>query len=468
MDKKKIYGLVLAAGIFVGGNLFLLLKENSKAGRETFVSEWTAVGKGDIVKTFPTEGVVMPEQEFSIYYNPNEGPISEMFVEEGDWVTPDTPLFSYGTDRFMEEEQRIEARIERIGREIASVETKIKDLDSISAAGEVNNPSIEETDDGIQVSVDVQMEAAAIIDSETAKAVVEAEAELEQKEAELEEAEAELDRLLDKKEQASVVSEVEGEIIAVNDRGDNPLIRIASPSISVSGLLDEKQRQEAEEQMEVRLYSSLHNEKYTGSILKIHGYPKKAPSLSEEAEYPFVVALDSQGVEEAAAETEEKKEPPSDGGNGNMENQGEDAAGDDGGDQDSADGMNGELVEQDVEWLPGNKVDMNVIVDRADDVLVVEQKRTLRADKKRFVYVLTDSGTVERRNIKVGLAFKGRQEVREGLEPKNLIVTDPTTIDVSSIPFVTPLKATTIQKKQIKKLSKKQTAKYLLMGFIEG
>ncbi len=438
MDKKVVYGIVGAAVLFTGLNTYLLMKDDSKAERVAYIPEWSVVAEGTVEKTFPSKGVVRPSEEFNVFYDTDEGPLAEILVEAGDRVEPGTELFTYGTERISGQEEQIVAEINRLNGEIDGVESQIESLESISveSSGE-NDVRVERNEEDVQVDVDVHVDLSGIAESDVEIAIAEAEADKEKLEAELSALEAEHNRLMDKKSNASVASDVAGEVTDINKDGENPVITIASTALEVQGILTEEQMKQAEVGQEVHLHSVLHGTDYEGTIGKIHSYPDKRPSLEEEAEYPFIVQFntDIEGDEEGEGVE----------------------------DAESADSQS----DTDERLLPGAKLSMEVVVGRSENVPFIKESSAFSPGKERAVYQLTDKGIVKRKKIETGLTFKGKQEVKKGLEKNDLIVTDPDDVAAGGISFITPLQNKSLETKEMKDLSKKQMAKYVLMGFFE-
>ena len=434
MDKKAVYGIAGAAVLFIGLNTYLLMKEDSKAERVAYIPEWSVVAEGTVEETFPSKGVVRPLEEFHVFYDADEGPLAEILVEVGDRVEQGTELFTYGTERISEQEEQIVAEINRLNGEIGGVDSQIESLESISVAssGE-NDVQVERNEEDIQVDVDVYVDLSAMAESDVESAIAQAEAEKEKLEAELAALETEHNRLLDKKSNVAVASDVEGEVIDINKDGENPFITIASSSMEVQGVLTEEQMKQAEVEQEVHLHSVLHGTDYEGAIEKIHSYPEKAPSLENDAAYPFVVRF-TELEEDAEGEVTESTESRPD---------------------------------NEEKLLPGAKLSMDVVVGRSENVPVIERDSAFASGKGQAVYQLTEKGIVERQKIETGLSFKGKQEVKKGLEKNDVIVTDPDHVAAGGISFITPLQNRSPETKEIKSLSKKQMAKYVLMGFFE-
>ncbi|MGM9926111.1 MAG: efflux RND transporter periplasmic adaptor subunit [Bacillus sp. (in: firmicutes)] len=413
MDKWKKYLIFGLAVAFVGVNLFLLLKEDSKAGRVNYIDQWVKVQKDDVTETFQTKGVVQPEQEHEIYYHEEQGNVSAFSVKEGDVVSAGSALFVYDAQELEDEKAEVEAEIAQTQGELDSIKIQIAELKKLTVPSSSSQSASASGND--QVKVDVQVDVTHGVETDVDKAILEAEAEEEKLEAKLVKQEKQLSRISDKISQTTVTSDVDGQVIHINKDMKNPIITIASTALAVEGSLTEQQMSKAAVQQKVEMYSSLHDKKYEGVIQKIVSYPKEKPSISKEVEYPFYASL----------------------------------------------------AEGDTELLPGSKLSMKVVVDEAIDVPVVAGKSTFKKGKKVYVYQLTDKGTVKKTAITPGLKFSGKQEVVQGIEVGQLIAAMPKEITANQAAFITPMKSTKVQTYNLKTLTKKQMAKYVLMGIFE-
>ena len=410
LKKWKYVSIAVVIIAFISANLYLLFKEDSKAERIAYINEWRVVKKGDITKTFDTKGVTKTEQEYYVYYDENRGALSSLLVQEGDTVSEGTALFTYGTLQLDDERAELESNIMQLENEIASIENQLSELKGIV----VSMPSNSVSTDSAEVNVEVNVDVSPIAENDVEIAIVETEAELRKLEAKLLNYEEQLARLDGKQNDLTVRSAFEGQVIAVKANSANPIVTIASPVLEVKGVLTEKQMKKIAEEQTVTMYSSLHKKTYTGTVKSINAYPQEAVSVDEETTYSFIVQFDE---------------------------------------------LNEEL-------LVGTKVDMTVVVGEVMDVPVVSSESTFKSGKKTNVYQLSSKGTVETKTISKGLSFEGIYEVKEGLETGDIIVKDPSSVNVVGAGYITPMKKTTIQKQALKQMSKRQIAKYTLLGML--
>lgn len=413
MNKWKITIISILTVAFIGVNLFLLLKESSKAERVSYIHDWTRVQLDDVAETFQTKGVVKPEKQQGVYYDEKQGPISSILVKEGDTISNGTALFTYSSKALEDEKSNLEDEMDQVQGEIDSVNDELDELKKLDtpSPSTSNSSSGGSKDVKVQVNVDVTNGVKADVE----KAIIAAESEVSKLEAKLAKYESRLKRVSEQISATTVNSEVEGKVIAINENMKNPIITVASNTLKVEGELTEKQMKKAAIDNQVKMYSTLHKQKYEGAIQQIVPFPNGTPSVDKETKYPFFTTIN----------------------------------------------------DVDEQLLPGAKLSMKVIVNEVQNVPVVPTKSTIKKDKKTYIYRLTEKGTVSKTKITPGLSFAGDQEVVKGIQEGHLVTMDPKQIKANNTAFITPMTTTTIQKYNLKKLSKKQIAKYLLMGIFE-
>ena len=69
MKKWKIISLSAVSGLLIAGNLYLIGKEDSKIERTLYVENWTKAKLGDVSRTFQTQGMVVPYEEYPAYFD---------------------------------------------------------------------------------------------------------------------------------------------------------------------------------------------------------------------------------------------------------------------------------------------------------------------------------------------------------------------------------------------------------------
>lgn len=438
MKKKGYYIVAAIAILFIGVNLYLLFKEDSKAERTVYVNEWSRVEGGDVIQTFETEGVALPDSEQYVYFDGQQGNMASFYVEEGDVITAGTPLFSYDTKELEEQKAAVEIETERLQDELKSIGLKISELKKIDNKAPSRNNNAQNSE--VTVVVDIS----AIVKSNIEESIVVAEAEERKLEAELTAAKKKLAQLNERIGNATVYSEADGQVIRINEELTAPVITIASDNLVIEGILSEQQMKDVNVGQKVKLYSALHKQSYSAVISKINQYPKEAPSIGSEPIYSFMATLEEETAEDDL-ESEEIEEVS----------------------EDSSEQLDEKEIEEDNLFI-GSNLEMNVIVEEAIAVPIISSDSAFSASGKKYVYKLTANGVIERQEIKVGLTFEGDSEVKSGLIFNDVIATNPKAIPRNNAHFILPMQTVGIQTEELRKMKKKQYAKYILMGLLEN
>ncbi|MCM3668719.1 hypothetical protein M3181_06860 [Mesobacillus maritimus] len=192
-------------------------------------------------------------------------------------------------------------------------------------------------------------------------------------------------------------------------------------------------------------------------------------------------------VESVGGTAEDETEAGSAGGNGNIAKKVESASGtaNQENEAESADGIdtnpepdelledpevpvNTEVAAADTEndsspgLVHGSHVDITIVLDEAIGAVTVADKQI---EKGSYLYVLTRTGKIERRQVKMGLAVGGRVEVKEGLEPGETVLENPNQVARVDEPFITRLDFLRLDLKLLKEEPVMDWVKLLWVGF---
>ncbi|KMY55569.1 hypothetical protein AC623_17810 [Bacillus sp. FJAT-27231] len=405
--KKSVW--LTASVLIVAGNLYLTLKEDSKADRSQWLSEWKQSAKDDVVETFQTTGVITPADEYPIYFDKNEGTFLRFLVEKGQKVGAGTPLFEYSSSRLEQEIEELKAEKTQTEKQIQLIDGQIAKLNSI--LDEIEKEADDETDNKKEkdsaAKVTVEKD---IIDQETEK--LKLQEEISKYDTLISQAES-------KKSNLVVRSEREGIVKTLNSRLDNPIITIRSPEAAVQGVFNEQQMNKVNEGLMIHASVDPLPVTFHGEISSIEKFPEQEPSVKRKSLYPFTAQLDKSTMEEAANQL-----------------------------------------------LPGMKANVTVVTKEALQAVTVPASALIKDGKKSYVLVLNAKGQIEKRDIKKGLLVDGIQEIKSGLKPGEKVVAHPEKLLTDHGGFVTPLDYTAVQKQQLQQMSKTERLKLLLMGIL--
>lgn len=387
--------------LFIGINLFLIQKDNSKIGRSQYVKKWTTASKDDIVHSLTASGVWKSSEETYFYFDDRSGAFQQFFVKKGDSVEADTPLFKYTAHNIELEKEKLETEKNELQGKVYSLEAHIGKLEAYKSS--VERGSSGNRDD----------EEASIF--ETAHRI---EQEIYNKELEAEFLQKEIGRIQQQMDSLStnlsdltVLSQSDGIVKDIRHDLQNPILTIMSPTLSVYGTLSEKEVQQVEEGM--KAYISQSSGKVVGTISSVQAFPVDEPDADEESKYPFQIMLE----------------------------------GDD-----------------DRDTISGTHTKVEIVTKEALDAVIAPQKSIRKEKDIQFVWLLKANGRVEKRVLVTGLKNNGKVEIQNGLEPGEKILLEPMGIHQDNSTFFTPLDFKHLRKADFDKTTKRQKVKYLLAG----
>jgi HlyD family secretion protein len=409
MNKKTT--ILLSAGIlFVSGNLYLALRDDSQAVRSSYINNWAKIGKETLTETLHAAGVVTPEEEHHVYYDNNSRDFKSFLVKEGDEVDAGTPLYEYATDNIDEELSKLEVEKSQLAMEAKLLDEQIQQLlylQSVSASAPDNSTTVSgdgtasaSSNDLISVSIEKE-----IYDKQLEKSRVIAEID-------------KYDDMIDSydgNDQFDISSEVTGSVKKINYELKNPIVTIISDIPKVEGTFTEKDLKNVQEGMDVYVKSDLVKGTIGGTLTKIAKHPESEPSVKKESQFPFEI----------------------------------------------------ELELEDEEIVHGTHVDVAVITNQVINAAAVRDRSVEKGKKNSYIYVLNEAGKVEKRKINKGLQIGGKTEVKKGAKPGELVVSKPEKVQKADNPFFSKLKSGTLSKKTFKEEGKRNIFKGIMVGFFK-
>lgn len=400
--KERTIIIAVLCACFIAGNLFLLFKKDSKIEKTQWVDQWARVKTGNLAKTLNTAGVITPQDEYPIYFDPSLGTFNKFLVEKGDKVSPGTPLFQYSPSEIEDERAKWMAEKEQSEREIQLVTEEVQKLENIQSSLK-NSRSEDQTPSDAEITVKNQ-----ILDQQT---------EIGKLQEEVKKYDSLIRQLDEKKQQLTVKSPYGGYVEKINDDLNNPIVTIRSLKPAVLGVLNEKQREKVKEGLKVKVSVDTKKKQYTGKIIKVDSYPQDDPSVNKESYYPFKAQLSN---------AKDSNEP----------------------------------------LLPGSKANITITTKESLSALVVPSSSVYKDQKKDYVLVLNNNGIVEKREISKGIHVGQKQEIVRGVKPGEAILPHPREIQKANSPFVTPLKFSDTNKKAIQNVRKKEMLTYFMLGVL--
>lgn len=402
--KKWPYLLALAI-IFIGINLFLLEKKDSKVSQLHFVPKWDMVKKESLVQSFSSNGVVIPSETHHVYIDKEAG-FNQFLVKEGDVVETGTPLFEYSTSTIEKQQKLLDAEIERLEKEIESIDASIQNLEAMLSSAETDEKASENKDDQIQVvpktaSYSIKLE---INDKELTK---------EKLEQRIDQYNDQKSGYNDEASNLTIVSDTAGIVKKVAYDLNNPVITIVSSQPIIQGYLSEQQQSKVKSGMQTLTTTHLIKGKMKGVIEKVGTTPKNDPDVDKQSVYPYEIALD-------------KPNP---------------------------------------KLQVGYHVKSNIITKEIKDAKVIQKNSVVHQKNKEFIWSL-DHGQVKKKEIQKGLQVDKNQQIKDGANIGDLYITNPHQIKKPG-EFITSLKITKIDKQAIKTVGLKSSVKYILIGLLQ-
>lgn len=409
--KKQVW--LAASAAVIAGNLYLIFKEDSRAMRTEWLTDWDRAATGDIVKSFSAEGVIVPSDEYPIYFDSRKGALEQIFVHEGDPVGPGTSLFQYASEDIDEEIDRLTAEKEETEQQIQLIDNQLSQLRTLLSQAESNESGLSSpfSDDDNQTTIIQSGDASTSVESDILQQ--------EMEKQKLQEAVKKYTTLIEaqeaKKDGLIVRSTSEGYVKKVDTSLNNPIIVINSSVPAVEGVFDEKQlaKAAAGQRVEVTVDTTL--KQFDGVVEEISTYPEEAPSVKRKSLYPFSAQLT--GVQ------------PS-------------------------------------ELFPGLKANVKVVTEEQKEAVTIPGHAILKTNKKTYAVIMNDRGQLERRKIETGLYADGVYQVVNGVEAGESIVIDPYELTMTRGPFITPIVTDNVKRKPWTELSRTEKIKYALMGFL--
>ncbi len=423
LKKWFILSLILFCISFITLNAYLIWKKDSKAEHTVYVHDWKRVQERNIIKTLDTKGILMPQEEYKVYFDDKEKEFLRFLVKEGDEVTVGTPLIEYATPELDQVRDTLESDISQAEGELSSIDEYIAKLLDYQASISSSDSSYAYEYDSVFTFEDDLSFTEDITDREdTSNDVIISQIEQEIYKQELEKSkledkifnyETQISLINEKSDSAMIISEGDGIVKEVDNQLGNPVVTIASTSLSIKGTLTEEQLKKVEVDMPFNATVSGDKAKLEGTIFDIGSFPENEPEIDKKNVYPYEAILSEQA-----------------------------------------------------EALPiGTTADVKVTLDQALKVPAVPRNAIVKQDKKTFLYFLDKNGLVNRKEVTTGLRSGDLQEIKEGTEIGQVVMTSDQSHNKSR--FATTMQPAYLKKDAFKDLSSKEMRESFLIGVAE-
>ncbi|EIJ80468.1 efflux transporter, RND family, MFP subunit [Bacillus methanolicus PB1] len=387
--------------VFITGNLFLILKKDSKIDRAAFFEKWNAAKKEDLAQTIHTSGVIAPLEEHHFYFDSQTGVFDKFLVKEGETVASGTSLFEYRTLDIEAEAEKIEMEKEKVENQIQSLEEHIDQLEAYR-----DSLTFDEEEKSSEKSILSGIE----------RDIYEKELEKNLLEQEVNKFEDQLSSLNDQSGKITVLSDVDGIVKRVREDLKNPVVTVVSSEPSVKGTFSEEEMKKVSSGMKVYVSSGSFKKRVEGILHEIREIPESEPAVEKASRYPYTVQFDPEDAEKT---------------------------------------------------LIGSHVDVTVVTKEVNGAVTAPSNVLVKEKAGSFIWILNESGKIEKRKVSPGMKANGKTEIKDGLKKGEFVITNPKAIQKGEGPsFITPLKADEITKKDLKRLKKEQIWKPILKGFL--
>ncbi|MBU8881142.1 RND transporter [Bacillus sp. FJAT-29790] len=279
MKKWQLQSIILLSVLFIGLNLFLILKKDSKIERIEHVNNWNKVQTGDIKQTLKKSGVIVPAEEHHIYYDESNGAFQEFLVTEGEEVAVGTPLFQYSPYNMKVEIKKLESERDGFKDKIDHMNDHILDLKGIRR--DLRTKQKKEENIGLDYSL-YQIE----------KEISQSQLEISLIKDDLSIVEKQIEQLQTESDSLVVNSRFEGIVKELKPTLQNPIITLASKTPSVKGSFDESDLKKVSEGMETKVWADHSKARANGTLQEISTIPEQEPNIDRPSLYPFTVKLD--------------------------------------------------------------------------------------------------------------------------------------------------------------------------------
>ncbi|MCG7343939.1 HlyD family secretion protein [Sporosarcina sp. ACRSL] len=179
MNKRMSITVAIIISLFIALNVHLLFSPRSTVPKSIYVHQYERMIKDYYEEEIPKEGLISPEQIYTVYVGDDET-ISSWLVKEGDRVQVGNEIALLETERAESQLAAWEAEEEGLLEQREKIESTIATLESERGSARNNSAHVNTTetpgDSDIELTVDVQVDVHE--DGAFAQAIAEAEREL--------------------------------------------------------------------------------------------------------------------------------------------------------------------------------------------------------------------------------------------------------------------------------------------------
>ena len=271
MNKRVSITVAIIVSLFIAVNVHLLYSKKSTIPKSLYVHQYERMTPGHHVEQIPKEGLVTPEQIYTVYVG-NDEVIASWLVQEGDPVQVGDEIALLQTERAESQLAAWAAEEEGLLEQRNSIESTIASLEAERGSAQNNTSRVNTTetpgDTEVELNVDVQVDVHQ--DGAFAQGIAEAERELAEIDRKLAVIQA---QLAQDATRPALISPVNGTVSKVDKHGFHLAADIYSDMKLVTTYvqLDEWQKIEAGDS--VRIQSNHFEDVIEGTISAVSEVP---------------------------------------------------------------------------------------------------------------------------------------------------------------------------------------------------
>jgi HlyD family secretion protein len=265
----------------MGMNIYLIFNEGSNVKRVTSIEGWSKVKNHDLQQKIEKKGVLVPEEEYTLYFDKREGIFEQFLVKKGERIQVGTPLYEFSPNQIEEERERLEFELNKLEGQIQDIEWNIEKLKDYQET--VDSSENEETNSELLIA-------------NVEKDIYEKELQRDLIIQESVKVEKQLGALDEKLNEVTLLSPYDGIIKDINEGLSNPIITISSSYPAVKGVLLEKERQAVTDSMKAIVTSKTDHIKFETYVTAVEDLPNTEPAIEGESQYSFYLQLDEQAA----------------------------------------------------------------------------------------------------------------------------------------------------------------------------
>lgn len=261
MNKMVTISIAIVVSTFIASNAILLFSNKSEIARSYYIHEYDRVHESTYAKELEKESVVVPANEVTVTIEVDA--VDDIAVLEGDVVQEGTELALLNTQSADTQRANWETEQQAYMEEQSRLNNILENLESERYGAGSNSTSNHSAGDG-ETDVNVQVDVNVSPEGNFAQAI----AETEQKIAEIDRKLQIISNQLNQESGATaLLSPIEGNIAAIQERGGTYFITIYANEKSVITYAKEDEWHQINEGQRVNNYSAYRDGVVEGSVL---------------------------------------------------------------------------------------------------------------------------------------------------------------------------------------------------------